>query len=95
LEKWSNYIINYNGGTLDIFYNGKLLKSFPEIIPYMNYDSLKVGTKNGVIGGICSVLYFKEILTMKKISHLYNHVKKNNPPLYNKENNTIIPIKSK
>jgi hypothetical protein len=93
LERWSNYIINYNGGTLDIFCNGELLKSFPQIIPYMNYDSLTVGTKKGVIGGICSVLYFKEKLTMNQITHLYNHVKDKNPPLYSSKDTKIIPLK--
>jgi hypothetical protein len=74
LQKWNNIIINYNGGTLDIFYNGELVKSQPEIVPYMTNDELIVGKNNGLNGGIRNVIYFNKNLD---ITQIYNLVKDN------------------
>lgn len=83
LQKWNNIIINYNGGTLDIFYNGELVRSAIEVIPYMKKDVLSVGTEKGIHGGICSVYYFNKTLNIQQIYNLYNfgpnNDKTNNP----------------
>jgi hypothetical protein len=93
LQKWNNIIINFNGGTLDIFLNGELVKSSIEVIPYMKLDALTVGSDNGVNGGICNVVYFKKSLTITNIYNIYNNMKNKNPPVANNSNNTIISIK--
>ena len=76
--------MNYNGGTLDIFYNGELVKSEPNVVPYMTMDNLSIGENNGMNGGICNLVYFRKTLTQNQIYYLYNSVKNKTPPtLYN------------
>lgn len=81
LQKWNNLIINYDGGTLDIFYNNDLVKSISGIVPYMSYDSLSVGQNDGINGGICNLIYFKKTLTATNTYYLYNSVKNQKTPV--------------
>jgi hypothetical protein len=101
LQKWANIIINYAGGTMDIFYNGELVKSMGGIIPvsavngivqypYVNTDVLVIGTDDGVHGGICNVNYFKKTLSSMEIYYLYHFVKDYEPPVYNKHSGETI-----
>lgn len=90
LQKWNNIIINYSGGTLDIFFNNVLVKSAIEVVPYMTLDSLTIGTNDGINGGICNVVYFKTPLTTTKMYILYNMVKDKTPPITTESNETII-----
>ena len=90
LQKWNNIIINYVGGTLDIFLNNELVKSEIEVVPYMALDNLTIGTDGGINGGICNVVYFKDPLTAPNIYYLYNLVKDKTPPVTNGSNQTII-----
>jgi hypothetical protein len=92
LQKWNNIIINFNGGTLDIFLNGKLVKSSNEVIPYMELDALTVGSDGGINGGICNVVYYNKPLTITNIYYIYDGVKNKDPPLVKDSNNTIIPM---
>jgi hypothetical protein len=94
LQKWNNIIINYNGGVLDIFLNGILIKSKPGVVPYYTLDSLTIGENNGVKGGICNVIYFKKPLTILNINSLYNSVKTLTPPTLNNSQETIITYKT-
>jgi len=93
LQKWNNIIIQFNGGTLDIFLNGELVKSSIEVIPYMKLDALNIGSDRGVNGGICNVVYYKKPLSITNIYYIYNNVKNKNPPIVNNSNNTIISLK--
>ena len=84
LQKWNNIIINVNGGTFDIFYNGELIKSKPGVIPVMSFDTLTVGGSNGINGGICSIVYFPNEINSSQIHTLYHSLKNKTPPISNK-----------
>jgi len=81
LQKWNNIIINYDGSIIDIFINGKLEKSFKEIIPYLKTDNITVGAENGIHAGICNIIYFDTSLSLEKIGYIYNSVRMLNPPI--------------
>jgi hypothetical protein len=90
LQKWNNIIINYDGGTLDIFLNGELVKSLIEIVPYVTLDALTTGADNGLIGNICNFVYYTNALTTTNIYYIYNSMKDTNPPAPQKTNNTLV-----
>ena len=71
-QKWTNFIINYQAGNLDIFIDNNLVSSTPNIVPYMTYDNITVGKKNGIYGYIKDVVYFNSVLTRNKISWINN-----------------------
>jgi hypothetical protein len=82
MQRWNNVVINYSGGTLDIFFNGELVRSAIEIAPYIVNDSLVVGTTDGISGGICSLIYYKHTLTGLGIRKMYDSFKDKNPPTF-------------
>jgi hypothetical protein len=90
LQKWNNIIINYNGGILDIFVNGELVKTNIEVVPYYTLDNLTIGEDNGINGSVCNLVYFNKPLTSYNIYFLYNMVKNKTPPVVNDSNETIV-----
>jgi hypothetical protein len=81
LQKWTNIVVNYDGGVLDIFIDTKLLASFNNIVPYMSQDQLTVGADNGIAGGICNVVYFPRSISKERIDINYNILSNKNPPI--------------
>lgn len=67
-QRWNNFIINYYGGTLDIFVNNKLVSSTPNITPLNNIQNAIAGQTDGVYGGIKNVVYYKKTLTKQEIN---------------------------
>lgn len=71
LQKWNHIVINYDGGYMDVFLNGNLVGSKPNIAPYMQYDNVVVGENNGIEGGVRNVVYYDRTLTRAEVSMEY------------------------
>lgn len=81
LQKWNNIVLNVDGGTLDVFFNGELVQSSINITPNITQDILTVGSNDGLSGGICNLEYFEEPLNIININYLYNLLKNSDPPI--------------
>ena len=81
LQRWNHLLLNYVNGTLDIFYNGKLVKTAIGLVPYMSLDLLTTGADNGIQGNISNVIYYNKALTLDNIHTIYESVKNKNPPI--------------
>ena len=90
LQKWNQILINYTSGTMDVFYNSKLISSTIEVVSYQNFDLLVIGENNGISGGLANLVYYKEPLDIYKIKYLYNSLKTKSTPSLNFPNKTII-----
>lgn len=80
-QKWNNLVINYDSGYMDIFLNNELLVSKWNIIPYMTFDTISAGTKNGIEGGLANVNFYPKPLTKNQISWNYLSLKNLTPPV--------------
>jgi hypothetical protein len=80
-QKWNNIVINYDRGTMDVFMNGLLVGSKPSIAPYMTFESIKVGSANGLNGGICNVIYYKDNLSKTYIETMYKALEGKEEPV--------------
>ena len=81
LQKWNNIVVNYVGGTMDVFLNGELVGSRGGIAPYMTFESIRAGSPRGLEGGICNVVYFDKPLTSSEIKTSYNLLRLRSPPV--------------
>jgi len=80
-QKWNNFVINYDGGNMDVFLNGKLVASRPNIAPYMTYENITSGSNDGIEGGICNVMYYDHILSKGAITLAYRMLRDKKLPL--------------
>lgn len=75
IQKWVNVLVTFNNRTLDVYINGKLVKSTPFnniIINGNGYDKDILITPNGGFGGFISkVQYFPYFITPAKAWSIY------------------------
>ena len=80
LQKWNHILLNYVGGTCDIFVNGELRSSKSDIIPVKNADAIDIGSDNGIQGQLCNLILFHEQLNAYQIKQLYTDFAEKTPP---------------
>lgn len=81
LQRWNHLFINFNNsGIMDVFLNGHLESSTPNVIPKLP-KTLIVGSPGGIYGQICNVVYYKDVVGSQGVSWIYNSHKLLNPPL--------------
>ena len=71
-QKWNTITFNYSGGTLDIFINNKLVSSSMNITPIIKYNSVSVGSNNGIHEGIKDIIYYNKVLSKNDIIGINN-----------------------
>ncbi len=81
LQRWNNIVINYVGGTLDIFINNNLVASVNNVLPYMAPDSISIGDNPGISGAVANVTYFSAPITKSRITFFYNSLVNKDPPI--------------
>uniref|UniRef100_A0A6C0E830 Uncharacterized protein n=1 Tax=viral metagenome TaxID=1070528 RepID=A0A6C0E830_9ZZZZ len=92
LQKWNHIALNLYNGTMDIFYNGQLVKSQPGVVPWIDVSSfLTIGSNNGISGGVCNMTFFNKPLTYNQVYYLYELFKNKTPPItYSNFNKTVV-----
>ena len=80
LQRWNHLFINFNNnGIMDVFLNNHLETSVQNVIPVLP-TYLIVGSKPGIYGQACNVVYYRNVLGSDGISWIYNSHKNLNPP---------------
>lgn len=82
-SRWNHIFVNFTDGNMDIFVNGALVTSAPEVIPLNNPMSVHVGSHPGIYGEACSLVYYKNPLLAENIRLIYESLKNSNPPTTN------------
>ena len=84
LQRWNYFVINYDGKTMDIFLNNKLIFKSEFIMPDIQLKPITVGSttdNKGLNGSICNFAFHKYPLTKEQIRWTYNMLKLQNPPM--------------
>jgi uncharacterized protein YjeT (DUF2065 family) len=71
-QRWTNFVITYDRGIVDVFIDAKLVATEGGVVPYMTYDTMTVGENNGVSGGIGYVKYYDTPVRKDTIDYNYN-----------------------
>jgi hypothetical protein len=75
LQKWNHLVFNYTKSNADIFINGELKGSVKRDEVNENLtigDAIVVGQANGLIGGVCNIVYFNRPLVKYEIETIYS-----------------------
>lgn len=70
-QRWNHLVMNYHNAQLDIFINNKLVHNEGNVLPYMEEDSIIIGSNNNSNGSIKNIIYFKKPLSLSAVQKLY------------------------
>jgi hypothetical protein len=75
LQTWNDIVINFSGGTMEVYLNGELGGSVPGIAPYMTRPLITVGQTDGIAGGIKNLSFRRDTVTpfSARLSSLLNN----------------------
>lgn len=85
-QKWNHFVFNYKSRHVDLFINGKLVRTFTfkKKIPSYNLgDLVTTGSENGLSGSIANIRYYQKNLSKQQINNIYNILMNKNPPVNN------------
>lgn len=74
-QKWTNFVVTYDRGIVDVFIDTNLVATEGGVVPYMTYDVMTVGENDGVSGGIGNVKYYDTPVTKATIDYNYKKFK--------------------
>jgi hypothetical protein len=84
LQRWNYFVVNYDGKTMDLFLNNKLIFKSDFIMPDIQLKPITVGStpnNRGLNGSICNFAFHKFPLTKEQIRWTYTMLKTQNPPM--------------
>ena len=72
MQKWISVLINYSGGTMDVFIDGVLIKTAGNVVPYTDggEQTTTIGRAGGIGGGVRDVVYFDHPVSHNTIQYL-------------------------
>jgi hypothetical protein len=80
-SRWNHVFVNFMDGGIDIFINGELIVSAPDVIPYQNPGGIVIGSSPGIYGEMCNLVYYKNPVLAQNIKLIYDAMKGFNPPV--------------
>ena len=84
LQKWNYFVVNYDGKTMDLFLNTKLIFKSDFIMPDIQLKPITVGDttdRKGLNGSVCNFAFHKTPLTKEQIRWTYTMFKSLDPPM--------------
>jgi len=85
-QKWNNIVFNYYDNKVDLWINGNLERNMDLQENPLNHrqsDVITIGSKSGLMGGLCNLQFFSKPMTATQITQSYNLLYSQNPPLNN------------
>jgi hypothetical protein len=74
-QRWTNFVVTYDRGIVDVFIDAKLVATQGGVVPYMTYDVMTVGENDGISGGIGNVRYYDSPVSKATVDYNYKKFK--------------------